>query len=174
MGTLCKHGDYGIDLEEVDISIVDALISPESCYIEILVRIDMSSIEYDLTHCEYLGEKRIMSGRVKSEPLAINFSNIISSMPPTIINPEKETAYEIFQFLDRDVKLINQYVSNLERFRDTIKPSDQNHYIWDGTVEEIIKEFEDAGFVLKENIPRDERQDLVDKYENSMGPTEFN
>ncbi|NOQ56135.1 MAG: hypothetical protein GQ477_05020 [Nanohaloarchaea archaeon] len=47
-----------------------------------------------------MGDKRIKSGIVKTEPLAINHSTIIPSMHPTIINPEEETAYEIFLLQD--------------------------------------------------------------------------
>ena len=166
MGTLYKHGWYAKDMEKVDISIVDALTGPEPCYIKHLTGIDKSCIEGDFKRSPDLGEEIINSGRVESKMLAINFSDIISSIPPRILNPEENTGYAIFQLPEKGVKLIYQFPSDTTSFRNTILLTGYNNYIWDGTVEEIIEEFEKAGFDLRENIPNDDIQDLEDEYQN--------
>lgn len=166
MGTLCKYGTYAKDMKKVDISIVDALTGLKPCFIESLNGIDKSSIESDLERSPYLGKERINSGRVESKTLAINYSDIISSIPPMILNPEGKTGYEIFQLPEKGVKLISQFPSDTDSFRNTILLANHDHYIWDGTVDEIIEEFKNAGFILRENIPSDERQDLENEYQN--------
>ena len=173
MGKLYTHRLYKADMKDVDISIVDALTGSDPCYVELLIKIDFSRVESDLERYRDYKEERIISGRVESIPLAINYAD--GDMSPTIIvpptitdseNPENGIAYRIFS-LD-ETKVICSHGSSLGGFRDSIKPASHKHYIWDGTVDEIIEEFENAGFELKENLPVDEIQKFQDRYEEYM------
>ncbi len=164
MGTLYTYRDYAKDMTEVDISIVDALTGPELCYVEMLVEIDMSRIKSDLKrYGDFKKEDAIRSGRVKSKPLAINYAT--SDMPPTIIDPENDVAYRIYSLNNGATKVICSHESNLNGFRDALKPSSHNHYVWKGTVNEIIKEFKDARFELKENVSIEEMQEFQKIFE---------
>ncbi len=173
MGTLYTHGLYASEMEEVDISIVDALTSSDLCYIELLVGIDFSRVESDLRQYSDHNKDAIDSGRVESIPLAVNYAD--GDMAPTIIVPpiitdhenyENGIAYRIFSM--DEIKVIFSHESSLECFRDALKPADHNHYIWEGTVDEIIEKFKEAGFELKENPPVEEIQKFEDRYEEYM------
>jgi len=173
MGELYTHRLYKADMKDVDISIVDALTSSDPCYVELLVEIDFSRVESDLKQYGDFKEETIRSGRVESIPLAINYASEDMSptiiVPPTITdpkNPENGIAYRIYS-LD-ETKVICSHGSSLDGFRDTIKPANDNHYIWEGTVDEIIEEFKEAGFELKENLSVDEIKKFDDKYEKYM------
>ena len=166
MGTFHTYANHAKDMTEADISIVDALTGPELCYVEMLVEIDMSRIEHELKIYGDFKEDAIKSGRVKSKPLAINYAT--SDMPPTIIDPENDTAYRIYSVNDGATKIICSHESKLNCFRDAIKPSSHNHYVWEGTVNEIIEEFKDAGFELKEKVSIGEIQAFQKIYEESM------
>ena len=137
MGKLYTHRLYAADMKEVDISIVDALTGPDLCYVELLVEIDLSRVESDLERYGDFKEEAIRSGRVESEPLAINYAD--GDMSPTIIDPENETAYRVYSLDDGATKVICSHGSSLGGFRDAIKPANDNHYIWEGTVDEIIE-----------------------------------
>jgi len=174
MGKLYTHRLYKADMKDIDISIVDALTGLE-CYIEILDEIDFSRVESDLRQYGDFNEEAIRSGRVETRPLAINYAD--GDMPPTIIVPpgitdsENGIAYRIFS-LD-ETKVICSHESSLGGFRDSLKPASHNHYIWDGTVDEIIEEFKNAGFELKENLPVDEIKKFEDMYEEYMGSRDW-
>lgn len=179
MGELYKYGLYKADMTEVDISIVDALTGSKLCYVELLVEIDFSRVESDLERYGDYKKERIRSGRVESRPLAINYAD--GDMSPTIIvpptitdskNPENGIAYRIFSLDDEATKVICSHESSLGGFRDTLKPASHNHYVWDGTVDEIIEEFKEAGFELKENLPIEEIQKFQKRYEESMERSE--
>ncbi|MCK4809267.1 MAG: hypothetical protein KAS90_06605 [Candidatus Aenigmarchaeota archaeon] len=175
MGKLYTYRLFAAEMEEVDVSIVDALTGSDPCYVELLVEIDFSRVESDLERYRDYKEERIISGRVESIPLAINYADEDMSptiiVPPTITdseNPENGIAYRIYSLDDGATKVICSHESSLGGFRDTIKPANDNHYIWEGTVDEIIEEFEEAGFELKENLPVDEIQKFQKRYEESM------
>ncbi|MEA2004393.1 MAG: hypothetical protein U9O53_05590 [archaeon] len=165
MGTLNTHRLYASEMKDAGISIVDALTGSDPCYIEMLVEIDMSCVDSDLEYCSYLGEEKIRSGRVKSRPLAINYADRL--MPPTILDPEKETVYRIYPPDDGAAKVICSHESDMDRFRDAVKPAHHNKYIWKGTVDEMIEEFKNAGFVLMDKIPIDEINKFQERYEES-------
>ena len=168
MGKLYTHGFHASEMEEVDVSIVDALTG-SPCFIERLDKIDMGSLDYELECCDYLGEERIRSGRVKSEPLAINYAERKSSYPPTLLDVKGKKAYEIYSIDGDDEKTIAVFEnSNLTGFYDTVKLFHDKHYIWDGTVDEIIEEFENAGFEFKVKISNEERGKLLERYEESV------
>ncbi|NOQ37935.1 hypothetical protein GQ472_03520 [archaeon] len=153
MGELYTHRLYAAEMKELDISIVDALTG-SACFIELLVKIDMGSIDYDLECCDYLGEERIRSGRVKSEPLAINYAERKSDYPPTLLDVKRRKLYEIYSIDGDDTKIIAVFEnSDLTGFYDTVKLFHDKHYIWDGTVDEIIEEFKKAEFEFKEKSP---------------------
>ncbi|MCK5042857.1 MAG: hypothetical protein KAR51_02425, partial [Candidatus Aenigmarchaeota archaeon] len=171
MGKLYTHRTYTKDMKEiVDRSIIDALTGSDPCYIEHLVKIDKSRVDSDLERYGDYNEETIRSGRVELRPLAINYAD--EDMSPTIIVPpgitdsENGIAYRIFS-LD-ETKVICSHESSLGGFRDSLKPASHNHYIWEGTVDEIIEEFKEAGFELKENLPVDEIQKFEDRYEEYM------
>ncbi len=175
MGELYKYGLYKADMTEVDISIVDALTGSKLCYVELLVEIDFSRVESDLERYGDYKKERIRSGRVESRPLAINYADGDMSptiiVPPTIADPKNHDngiAYRIYFLDDGATKVICSHGSSLGGFRDAIKPANDNHYIWEGTVEEIIEEFKEAGFELMENLPVEEIKKFEDRYEEYM------
>lgn len=163
MGKLSIHRMYATEMKEAGISIVDALTGLVPCYVEMLVEIDMSRVESDLERYGNFKEDAIRSGRVESEPLAINYADF--SMAPTIIDPKNETAYRIYSLNDGATKVICSHESNLGRFRDALKV--HFNYVWDGTVDEIIEEFKNAGYVFMDKIPIDEIKEFQERYEES-------
>ncbi len=165
MGKLYTHGWYAKEMKKVDKSIVELLTGKEPTEIKLFKGIDLDSVEYNLKHSgSYMDHEVLKSGRVETTLFALNYAKIHSTVPPEIIDKIKGIGYEVYLNVGEEGKIITAFKSYRASWYDSDKIYSDNKFIWKGTVEDLLKEFENAGFTIKENLSREELDDYHDRY----------
>ncbi len=163
---LYTEGFHAKEMEKVDKSIVDILTGKTPCSIELLDYIDMDSVECDLNKAETTRTKELAkSGRVETKTLAINYAEIHPTTPPTIIDVDNNRGYNPYLRIGEENKIMTKFETySGVRFYDGIKINPENRFIYEGTFEEILDEFRNAGFNLKESLSQEELTKYQDLY----------
>ncbi len=158
MTGLYTEGFHAKEMNPVDKSIVDLLTGKTPCSIELFDHIDMDSVEYDLNKAETTRtEERAKSGRVETKTFAMNYAKIHPTTPPMIIDIDNLKGYIIYLKIGEENKIMTEFETYPgARFYDGIKINPENRFIYKGTFEEILEEFKNAGFDIKEDLSKEE------------------